>query len=379
MFKKLYSRDSNGGIRVWWPEVDGAKFRQHYGVLDGKIVTTAWTTAEGKNLGKKNETSAEDQAHKEVLALIKKQLKSNYFENINDIDKGFLEPQLAKPGRDYYAKLDWSKGQIVDHKLNGIACIITRKGAFSRKNEQFFAIPHILKDLEPIFAQFPDAYLQGELFNHTYVNQLDQIARLVSVVRKEKDMTPEILAESKRMVQYHLYDGYGFLGVTVDDNGLDRRTHLMTLLKSFKLEFCKPITWTRLYSFADMEKWAKAYIATGGEGVIIRNPEAPYQHKRTKDLLKYKKCESEEFKTIELVEGTADWEGCVAAVWCELPNGKRDKKFKSNVKGEREHLRRMWQNRHKYVGKMVTVEFQEYSPYGVPLIPYTDMLERNYE
>ncbi|MGM1231311.1 hypothetical protein, partial [Escherichia coli] len=67
------------------------------------------------------------------------------------------------------------------------------------------------------------------------------------------------------------------------------------------------------------------------------------------------------------------------AVWCELPNGVKDKKFKSNIRGSQAELKAVLENQDKYIGEMITVDFQEYSPYGVPLIPYTDLLIRNYE
>ena len=387
-YPKLYSRDSKGKIRVWWLELENNAYRQHYGVNDGKIVTTGWSYAEIKNGGKTNETTPAEQAKLECDALVVKQLKSNYFENVDDVDKGFLEPQLAKPCKDYIAKVDWSEGQIVDQKLNGIACIITKKNgkvrAVSRKNEEFFAIPHILEDLEGFFKVNPDAYLHGELFNPEYVNELNKIAELVAVTRKEKDITPELLAESKRMVQYHIYDAYGFsskgLSVNVNSTGGDRRNALICeFFRSPKYNFIKSIEYQTCYSFAEMEIYYKQYVAAGGEGVIIRNPKAPYQHKRTKDLLKYKKSESEEFEVISIEEGEANWAGCAKFVWLKLPKGLKDKKFKSNVKGSQEHLREVLKNKDKYVGKMVTVEFQEYSPYNTPLIPYTDLLVRDYE
>jgi len=99
----LFARTNTGAIQTWTIEVDGNKYRTHYGQLDSdKIQITEWTLCDGKNTGKKNATSAEDQAVKEAKATWKKKKESGYFENINDIDGiGFTEPMLAKNYDDY--------------------------------------------------------------------------------------------------------------------------------------------------------------------------------------------------------------------------------------------------------------------------------------
>lgn len=375
-FPKLYTRNTNGSINVWWAEVTGNAYTTSYGQVDGKIQTALPIYAKGKNGGKANETTDAQQAIVEVNALYKKQRKSNYFDDIDDIDTGFLQCQLATPCADYIDKVDWKSGQIVDHKLNGFACIITAKGAFTRKNEQYHSIPHILKELKPFFDKFPNGYLQGELFNEKYVTELNKIAELIAVTRQPKDITPELLAESERIVQYHIYDGYNSQTITAATDGMTRRSAMSIWLEKQHFKYLKPIIWKVVYSFAEMEAIFKAYVAKGGEGVIIRDPKAPYYHKRTRALLKYKKLEDAEFKIIEICEGKGNWQGCAKKVWCELPNGKREKKFKSNIEGMREHLRKMFNERDRYVGKWITVRFQEYSPFNVPLIPYTDMVVR---
>jgi len=374
---KLYSRTTTGAIQVWWAESEANCYRTCYGQQDGKMVETAWTECFGKNKGKANETEDDEQMLREVHALYKKQLKSNYFYTVEDVDRGFQPPQLAKPNKEYIDKVDWSKGIIVDHKLNGFCCIITKAGAFTRTNEQYHSIPHITKELEPFFEKYPNAYLHGELFNPLNVTLLNRLAKLVAVTRKEADITPELLAESEKIVQYHIYDGYGWDNVTQDTIGRDRRKGLLELMIRSKFTYCFPITFTVVHARKEMEEFCKAYMATGGEGGIIRNPDAPYVHKRTKDLLKYKKGDSAEFKILYLEQGTGNWAGYAKAAWCELPDGKRDKRFKTNIKGGRVLQKEMWENQNDYPGKWITVDFQEYSEYGVPQIPYTDLVVRD--
>jgi len=382
LYPILYTRNSNGSVNQWQAILNGDSYIIRHGQVGGKLQDSLPQFGLPKNLGKANETSGAAQARKEVEALYKKQRKSNYFDSIDDIDGGFLAPQLAKPNADYIDDVKWADGQVIDDKLNGFACIITAKGAFTRTNEEYHSIPHILEALEPFFQENPDAYIQGELFNPVYVNELNKIAELIAVTRKPKDITPELLAESKRIVQFFIYDGYGFIMPEVgkfcyQTTPLLERRALIDLLLNVLDSYClKKVYWERAFAKAEMEQRANQYISEGGEGVIIKNPHAPYQHKRTKDLLKWKKEEDAEFTVIEIEEGTGNWQGCAKKVWCELPDGVKAKKFKSNIEGSQAHLREVWKNRDNWVNKKITVRYQELSPYNVPLIPYTDMVVR---
>ena len=308
--------------------------------------------------------------------MYKKQLKSNYFENIADIDVlKWKEPQTAKQYKDYKDDLNWSDGILVDQKLNGIRCIITSKGAFSRTNEQFFAIPHILEELKDFFVENPNAYLDGELYNPKHVNELNKIAELVSVVRKQKDVDETLLQKTKNIVEYHIYDGYNFSTVTENSSNKDRREQLTKKFANFN--FVKLIKYWTVYSEENLLKLFKEYVENeGGEGLILRNPEGKYEHKRSKNLLKFKKMEDAEFEIVELLEGNGNWANCAKAALCKIENGKT---FKTNLEGTQEFLAQAWKNRKEYAGKKITVRFQEYSPYGIPLIPYSDLVVRNYE
>lgn len=71
LFTNLYSRDSIGNIRIWYMEQDGNKYRTISGLLDGEKVASEWTVAFSKNEGKKNATTAVEQATKEIEAKYK--------------------------------------------------------------------------------------------------------------------------------------------------------------------------------------------------------------------------------------------------------------------------------------------------------------------
>lgn len=106
-YLKLYKRNTSGSIQEWEIEVQGNSYRTIYGVQGGSKIISAFTVCEGKNLGKKNETTPEEQAELEAKALVEKKIRrEGYWKNINDIDKvTFLEPMLGKSYDDHKHKI----------------------------------------------------------------------------------------------------------------------------------------------------------------------------------------------------------------------------------------------------------------------------------
>jgi len=138
----LFARTNTGAVQTWIIEVEGNKYRTHYGQIDGAIQITEWTLCAGKNTGKKNATSAEDQAVKEAKSTWKKKKESGYFENINDIDGiGFTEPMLAKSYDDYKDELKYPV--YSQPKLDGIRCVVKKDGMWSRNGKPIVSAPHI--------------------------------------------------------------------------------------------------------------------------------------------------------------------------------------------------------------------------------------------
>ena len=101
IYKPLYKRATNGKINQWTIEIDYNKFRTIAGYHDGVQTTSEWTVCDGKNIGKKNETTPERQAKAEADALYRKRKEVGFFDNINDCDKSiYFQPMLAKDWND---------------------------------------------------------------------------------------------------------------------------------------------------------------------------------------------------------------------------------------------------------------------------------------
>lgn len=379
-FPILYSKSATGAVLTWQVEVNEDSYRTTSGQLNSLNLTTSlWSFCEPKNVGKKNETSSAEQAEKEAEALFVKKQKDNYWENLEDFDKiKFFAPMLAEKYRKYKKKMKFPVG--VSNKLNGIRSNHFIDASFSRTGEQFHNIEHIRESTAPLYQKFPNLFLDGELFNKKYKNLLNRISELVSVNMKPKDITPELREESRKIVRLVVYDGFGFNNITQETPYEQRIAALEELLAGF--EFIDIEAYEEANSHEEIEVAFKAAEERKDEGIIIRILDAPYLNKRTKFLLKYKHFEDEEFEILDIEPGTGNWQGCAKKIICKLntpaTNGKTT--FKSNIRGEREDLRALYENKEKYIGQKANVEFQEYSEYGIPLIPYTQQpFIRNYE
>lgn len=360
-FKTLYARTNTGAIQQWQVEVGENFYTTTYGQKDGQLVKTDPSLCLGKNLGKANETSPTQQAVKEAKALYKKKLKEGYKEELSEIDdEGFFEPQLAKQFEDY--KDDVVYPLAAEDKLNGCRCIITKRGAFSRKGEEFHCLDHIKEELSPLFSKYPDLILDGELFNPIYKNELNKITSLVSVNRKAADVSPEDQERAKEIVQFWVYDGFNIYvpdGLNfVQGSPFEHRKHgLRTILNN--LSFVKLHDYILVNNYGEILSLMEKVRAEKREGIMLKVLAAPYENKRSKNLLKLKVFYDDEFEVLGFEQGTGNWANKVKKVICKLKvpatNGKTD--FESNIRGSMPVLAELWANRRQHIGKIVTVEY----------------------
>ena len=93
------------------------------------------------------------------------------------------------------------KYYFLQPKLDGIRCIISKDGAFSRNGKEFKNVKHILNELKPLFDYAPELVLDGELYTHKYK---DNFNKIISLMRKQKPSQADRFNAVD--VQYHCYD-----------------------------------------------------------------------------------------------------------------------------------------------------------------------------
>ena len=97
-----YKVDLNGSIRMHVVEVEGNKYRTESGLIDGARVISEWTECFGKNVGKSNGTTDEEQALKVAQRIRQIRLEQGDYENIEDAGAIKMEKSGYGGLTDYY-------------------------------------------------------------------------------------------------------------------------------------------------------------------------------------------------------------------------------------------------------------------------------------
>jgi DNA ligase-1 len=372
MLPTLYKRSNTGAVLVWYIEVQDNKHRTHSGQQGGVITITEWTSCKAKNIGKANATTDTEQALKDAQSKWKKKIdREQFVEDISQIDTHkYIQPMLAQPFEERVEELNFKEKVWVQCKLNGARCIATKDGLFSRKGSVWQSVPHINNALKDFFNKYPDVVFDGELFNESLRQDLGSIISLIS----KKKITSEIIEKSKQLVQYYIYDI-----VDTSKKYEDRLQAIKNHLNEINSPYINGVDSWIVTSVEDINTLLFDYEEQGHEGAIVRT-NGVYEHKRSKNLLKYKTFIDDEFEIVDVLEGEGNLTGMVGKF--ELKNTK-GVTFRSSPTGSHDYWKQLWSEKDSLIGKMATVKFKELTPEkngqgGVPSFGKVVAI-RNYE
>lgn len=365
-FPKLFKKTSTGAIQEWEVYVDDSNSSPviitKYGQVGGKIQTSTEVICEGKNIGRSNETSPMQQAYLQAKSDWEKQLKKGYVDNVEDaqdgkvdeIIEGGIAPMLAHKFSQQGHKIKYPA--LVQPKLDGHRCIAqcSEDGTvslWSRTRKPITSMPHIIKALEAIGCT---QSLDGELYNHDYHNNFEELS---SYIRVEE---PQPGCE---IVQYHIYDVPENMGMNKN-----RNDYLQDYLKP-KVKDYPQIHIVETIRVEDENELMDAFdhfVAQGYEGCMVRNMDGLYVNKRSYDLQKVKEFDDAEFRISSVKVGTKGSMAGKAVFTCDLPNNKT---FDCKMKGNMDDLKKYADDPSLVIGKILTVQYQGYTKYGVPRFP----------
>lgn len=359
-FPTLYKKTSAGEDQSWSIQVTGNKIVTRWGRFTGAQQTATETIESGKNAGRANQTTPEEQALLEAQAQWDKKLKRGYVQDLaaarsGEVDasiQGGIFPMLAHKFCDHGGKIVYPA--YVQPKLDGHRCIAMASGLWSRTRKPIASMPHIVEALHGVLG---DTVLDGELYSDAHRDRFEELSSLIR---------PAYAKPEHRQVQYHIYDcvmpgtfaqRWAFLV-----EKLHRVTHPLVLVQTILV-----------HSEDELMAAFEQFRAQGYEGAMVRNAAGLYVNQRSYDLQKVKEFDDAEFEVVGVSEGRGKLAGHGIFV-CRTPEGAR---FEAKMIGQLEHLRKYHQNPDLAIGRKLTVQFQGYTTKsGVPRFPVALRLQQ---
>jgi len=369
----LYKMDSKGKIRVLnvyhGSDERGWFYEQEHGLYGGKLQHSR-TYVEGKNAGRANATTDEQQAEKEAEAKWKqKRDRSGYSETI-PTDKPMM-PMLAQSHEKHGHKISYPA--FIQPKLDGIRCFIHVDGdnvkLVSRTGKEFKSLGHIadaVRVLSDSIGEHEPFILDGELYNHDFK---EDFQGLVSAIKRDSP------SDNTHLVQFHCYD-YVAEGKDFEDRIVELQ-HMDQWLED--VDAIQIVPTFGVEDLDEVVEQNSLWLEDGYEGSMIRNAKGGYQpNRRSPDLQKYKSFLDAEFKIVGAYENKGKMEG-QCTFTCVTEDGTEFGVKPMGTEAQREQYWADFQAG-KLTGKMLTVKFFEWttSENPVPRFP-VGVCVRDYE
>jgi ATP-dependent DNA ligase len=425
----LYQINAKGKVYEWIvkvvSDVDKYYLQTEHGVLNGNMVihfkeiprgkgkktieeqaifeaTSLWTEKKRKGYNETIQQAVNVQLHnvpsasqtqiqtQSILVGNKEENDENNQETMKEeTNKVQFYPMLANTFEwEMFTKKKIEYPVMVQRKYDGIRCwtrynngedLLKKQIVLTSRNAtEFNNFEHIRDALHTWYQWIrgrtnKQIYFDGELY--TDALPFEQISGLTRM----KEGLNVLNQQLQRKIEYHIYDCY----VVGESNmGFAERNRLLAELYG---EYPGSGTGTKNHivlvptyvvnNHEELRQHQQQFIEEGYEGIMIRVPGGKYEpKKRSKYLLKYKEFMEEEYEICGYHEGTGDDIGTV--IWhCRMNGGQE---FGVKPRGTREERRKMLEEASKYMGKKLTVIYQELTNDGVPRFPVGKCV-RDYE
>lgn len=153
------------------------------------------------------------------------------------------------------------------------------------------------------------------------------------------------------------------LGITLMDEGVqcldeDWARHIAAFGIHRTMKYIKPVPILGLVkNLNEVEPIVDAIWRRGGEGVMLNVASAPYEVKRSKNLLKIKHVEEFVLPVVDIVEGTGKYEDSMGAIICQYFASDGSVSYVGVGSGFTDEQRRdIWKRPNKYIGLKAEVE-----------------------
>lgn len=269
--------------------------------------------------------------------------------------------QLCQPLRNLKTPLKFPL--LASEKLDGVFCLARynpdyenpdeKVTIYSRTGEVYTSMEHLKEDLRRMLYQTGTDFIIFE----AYVKGVSQ-PTISGWCRDTKNQHLELKAFMHDCLSLDEFNG------KLDTPYIER----LSFLEEEMENGCYPnlyvcYTWW-INTPADLERNTRKILADGGEGIVLREPDAPYcPGKRNATMIKVKQGVSFDLKVVVLEEGKGKYKGMVGKLICRWKNGESIKVGS----GLNDTQRKDWWTEFAYddiVGKIVQIDAMAVSSKG---------------
>jgi len=225
-------------------------------------------------------------------------------------------------------------GWVMSEKLDGIRAYWDGKHLISRGGKIIHAPAWFIKGYPP-FA------IDGELWS-----KRGDFENISSIVRDKRPTS------KWKEITHNIFE------VPNAKGGLFAR---LEKVKPYENEHIKIIRQIQIKDKKDLQHFLRSVENKGGEGVVVRDPKAPYIAKRTSKALKVKSFYDAECEVTGYTQGRGQYSGLVGALKCKTQKGI---KFKIGS-----GLSLLDRKNPPHIGDIVTFKYKEFTKYNKPRFP----------
>lgn len=264
--------------------------------------------------------------------------------NVMLAEKFFDKPERVE-GKEFALTTKIDGGRIIAIKENGQVSFFTRAG------QKYEGLVDLENELKSISAD--NFVLDGEitLLDPKGLSSKDQYKETMKIVRKDGE---------KHGVKMLVFDYMPVANFKMQNCPVPYSTRRSCLSAMFDIDTFKyfellPV----IYKGSDtsmITKYLDEAIADGQEGIMINICDAPYEFKRTWNLLKCKKMNTMDLQIIGFEEGTGRLAGTLGAILVRYKNGNTVKVGSGFTDWLRTEI---WNNQAKYLDQIVEIKYFE--------------------
>ena len=414
-FPALFKKNKNNKSQYWKVSIEGDKVVREYGQTGGKAIIVD-RTYKGVNIGKKNETTGEEQAKYEAQKLWASQLKKEYKPSDDDEEGNVFYKQVFNKINSQGGTLHNIRGNKNNSKVSSANGTMTRKVTyFPMKAEKFseFWMKHVgKKDTNSLYFEPKDLYIQPKLDGLRGLSYMDEDRNIHILSRTGKEFVhlESIKSEIKeKLCQKHSYTNLLLDGEMYTHDLYSKKGDLLMSPDRFRIisggcrsKLNKPSVHEHLFEYhvfdlvnpsdptmtfenrysllkeifensdkkckiklvetrqlenpTENELWAihDQFVENRYEGAMVRDKSGIYSSRREPTILKMKPEYDGEFKIVGAKTGEGTEEGCVVYI-LETESGNT---FTCRPRGSFVDRKRAYKEIEKDIGKMYTVIYQ---------------------